>query len=68
MPAARQHIKDIYNPSPDGPKGHTIAGEHTKSPTPGATEVPAAAQREVGRVYDTPKGKLKWNGTGWERP
>ena len=68
MPAARQHIKDIYNPSPDGPKGHTIAGEHTKSPTPGADTVPPAAQREVGRVYDTPKGKLKWNGTAWERP
>jgi hypothetical protein len=67
MPAARQHIKDIYNPPPGGAKGHTIAGEHGKSPTPG-TGVPPMAQREVGKVYDTPKGKMQWNGSGWVKP
>lgn len=26
------------------------------------------AQRTAGHVYDTPKGKLKWTGTGWIKP
>lgn len=28
MPAARQHIRDIYNPLPGGSRGKSIAGEH----------------------------------------
>lgn len=31
-----------------------------------AMAVPPAAQRQVGQVYDTPKGKFRWTGTGWE--
>lgn len=30
--------------------------------------VPPPAQRTVGKVYDTPRGKLKWDGTGWVQP
>lgn len=30
--------------------------------------IPAAAARDVGSVYDTPKGPLKWTGTGWVKP
>ena len=28
--------------------------------------IPAANEREVGKVYDTPKGKMIWRGNGWE--
>lgn len=31
-------------------------------------QVPPPAQREVGRVYPTPKGPLQWTGTGWVPP
>lgn len=65
MPAARQHVRDIYNPPPGGVV-HSIGGEHGSSPTGGG--VPAAAQREVGKVYNTPKGPLRWNGQKWETP
>lgn len=30
--------------------------------------VPAPPQRTAGNLYDTPKGKLKWTGTGWVKP
>lgn len=30
--------------------------------------VPPKEGRKVGQVYDTPKGKLKWTGTGWIQP
>jgi hypothetical protein len=32
---------------------------------PAASGIPAPADRKVGQVYDTPKGKMKWTGTGW---
>lgn len=32
------------------------------------TTVPAIADRVVGEVYTTPKGPLKWSGTGWGSP
>lgn len=39
------------------------------APTKGAaTSVPPPAQRERGAVYATPKGNLKWTGTGWVKP
>ena len=28
--------------------------------------IPAPAQREVGKTYNTPKGPMIWRGTGWE--
>lgn len=35
MPAARKHIRDIYNPSASGPHGTSIAGEHGAAPPRG---------------------------------
>lgn len=37
-------------------------------PQSATPEVPAVEQREVGKVYQTPKGSFKWNGSGWEQP
>lgn len=28
--------------------------------------IPAANEREIGKVYDTPRGKMAWRGNGWE--
>lgn len=41
----------------------TITGVHTVNAPP----VPAPAQREVGKIYELPKGRFKWNGAGWEK-
>lgn len=30
--------------------------------------VPPAAEREVGKTYPTPKGDLRWTGSGWAQP
>lgn len=77
MPAARQQIRDIYNPGAGGSRGSSIAGEHGEKPPAGPVTgasgvpsgaVPPAAQREVGKVYPTPKGDLKWTGEGWVKP
>lgn len=35
------------------------------APQQGARDVPAA-QRKVGQVYDTPKGRMVWMGNGWQ--
>lgn len=47
MPAARKHIRDIYNPTSGGPRGTSIAGEHGAPPPPGpvsgASGFPAGA-------------------------
>lgn len=44
--------------------GTTITGvERVDAPA-----VPPAPQREPGRVYELPRGKFKWNGSGWEKP
>jgi len=32
------------------------------------SQVPVPAQRQPGQVYQTPKGPLKWTGTGWVTP
>jgi len=29
------------------------------------TSIPAKESRKIGAIYDTPKGKMKWIGTGW---
>lgn len=47
------------------------AGPALQSKTPGEgppNPVPPANARQAGQVYDTPKGKLKWTGTGWVQP
>ena len=36
----------------------------TNAPPAAASPVPPS-QREVGKVYDTPRGPMKWTGTGW---
>ena len=33
-----------------------------------AGSIPAPAQRTSGQVYNTPRGPLKWTGTGWTQP
>lgn len=30
--------------------------------------IPSPDQRQSGTLYDTPKGKLRWTGTGWVQP
>ena len=35
------------------------------APAAPAEAVPPAAQRVPGQVYDTPRGKMTWTGTGW---
>lgn len=40
------------------------AGGATTAPS----TVPPAAQRQAGQTYATPKGQLKWTGTGWVTP
>ncbi len=30
--------------------------------------LPPAEQRQPNRIYDTPRGPMKWTGTGWVRP
>jgi hypothetical protein len=60
------------------PSPRMVAGGAPRVPgvPPGATPAPAApvpatnaaappAQREVGKVYPTPRGNMKWTGTGW---
>lgn len=39
-----------------------------KSGLPGAGVVPPPEQRTAGDIYTTPKGKLRWSGTGWTQP
>lgn len=34
----------------------------------GAAVVPPANQRQIGQVYQTPKGPFRWNGSGWDHP
>jgi len=41
-------------------------GSSTNEPTSPA--IPPADERERGRIYETPRGKLKWTGTGWVQP
>lgn len=33
-----------------------------------AAPIPPAPQREVGKTYELPKGKFKWDGSGWAKP
>lgn len=40
------------------------AGGKAAPTQPGAAVQPPE-NREVGKVYDTPRGKMKWTGTGW---
>jgi hypothetical protein len=67
LPAARQQIREIYAPKSGG-SSSSIEGKTDPASTAQGFNVPEAAKREVGKTYDTPKGKLMWNGVGWEQP
>lgn len=44
-------------------------GQRTPPPQRGAApQAPPAAQRKANQVYQTPKGPLRWTGTGWVKP
>lgn len=43
---------------------HLRNGESPMGSQP--TSIPSAAQRQVGQVYNTPKGPAKWMGNGWQ--
>lgn len=52
-----------------GPVGSLAPILSTPAPTGGAPQTaPPADQRTTGSVYQTPKGPLKWTGTGWVTP
>lgn len=36
--------------------------------TPASAGVPPPDQRVKGKIYPTPKGDLRWNGTSWDQP
>lgn len=52
--------------------GHIGPADQIEPDTPAAaaapTAIPPAPERKKGQVYDTPKGKMKWTGTGWVQP
>ena len=52
------------------PTGQTTATTPpaTQATAPATTSVPPPAQRTVGNSYPTPRGNLKWTGTGWVAP
>lgn len=47
-----------------------LGGSHTAGRTnaPAVAIVQPPATREVGKTYSTPKGPMKWTGTGWVKP
>lgn len=76
-------ISDIKNPAYDAAQGMTnappmIKRTNTVSRVSGATAkvqptaqpqaAPSLQQRQANQVYYTPKGPMKWTGTGWTQP
>lgn len=69
MPAARKHIRDIYNPTASGPRGSSIAGEHgavsPPGPVTGASGMPEGRTgTKNGRPVIVKGGKLIYSDTG----
>lgn len=57
------------NPSATVPQGIAPAAPTPRLLPSAAEEAPRdPAQRKAGQVYQTPKGLLKWTGTGWVQP
>lgn len=57
--AARHHIpvEDVTAPMDGPPQAMSIAAlQHG---------IPPVGQRQAGHVYPTPRGQMKWTGTGW---
>ena len=48
-----------------GRVGKTAATQGRQAEPPQIEQAPAPAQRVSGRVYQTPRGPMKWTGTGW---
>ena len=46
----------------DTATGQTLGGNGQQS-----IAIPDIKSREIGKVYDTPKGKMIWRGNGWEQ-
>ncbi len=47
------------------PVAEVQSPKRPSAPT-GQAAIPALADRKVGQVYDTPRGKMIWRGNGWE--
>jgi len=64
MPEAKKHIEGIYNPS-SKTGDHSVADRPGSKPEGGGA-LPPPQQRELNKVYNTPKGPAKWMGNGWQ--
>jgi hypothetical protein len=63
-----KYLEDIAVKSSGGLRDRIArqSGGETNQPSPAS--VPPPAQRKSGEVYATPRGDLKWTGTGWVKP
>jgi hypothetical protein len=68
MPAARQHIRDIYNPLPGGSRGKSIAGEHGAEPPPGPVSGASGFQPPAGAIPRTYQGKTYYYDPNTKQP
>ncbi|HEV2627260.1 MAG TPA: hypothetical protein VGV41_01260 [Pseudolabrys sp.] len=59
-----QRELDQIQKSP-GQASQTLKNEFTQRSL--GVNVPAPAQRQVGQVYQTPNGRARWMGNGWQR-
>ena len=57
--------QQFINPGVQAPQPSAYPGTQPPAP-PG--QVPPPNQRQVGQTYPTPRGPMKWTGTGWVAP
>lgn len=65
MQAALQAPGQVKAELRKGNEPTAAAGSSGAPAAPAPPAVPPAPQREVGKVYPTPKGPAKWTGNGW---
>lgn len=53
-------------PAESAPQSAVPTAPAPAAPAPAASGPPPREQRVKGKVYDTPKGKARWTGNGWE--